>query len=143
VVPPPVVPPLSAQDQSATLTPAEQDLLAGDSASLFANAKVSSHKAFVVAAADVLASRGDLNASTLQVRIGNWSAPVAGAGLTGDESAIVHTPNNFTLDQIAATAGQSSNRSFVMWCAWYLSTNGRPEQAQTLIDMAPAQDVEN
>lgn len=137
---PPVAPPepaLPSQNTSAQLTGAEQELLSGSAAGLYINGRISAHKAFVAAAANALASAGDTRAEDLTARVAAWSPAVASAGLTTDERQVYENTGNFTLDEIAGTAGQSANKGFVAWAAWYLTSNGRGAQADALLSMFP------
>jgi hypothetical protein len=110
---------------------------------LYTYGLISPHKIFVTAAADKLVSLNDVRASDLTLRLSMWSGLVVTAGLTAEQSAMVRSPLDYTLDQLISEASQTRSPGFVGWVAAYARSNGRADQADALLSLlaAPSSDL--
>ena len=138
--PPAVKAPTAAaatEDTSTSFSLFERATLQGDADGLYSYALISPHKIFVTAAADQLVSMGDVRASDLTLRLSKWSGLVITAGLTDQQSAMVRSPLDYTLDQLISEASQS-NTWFLPWVSAYARSNGRADQADALLSLLSA-----
>lgn len=131
-------PAAATEDTSTSFSLFERATLQGDADDLYTYALVSPHKIFVTAAADKLVSLNDVRASDLTLRLSMWSGLVVTAGLTAEQSAMVRSPLDYTLDQLVSEASQTLSPGFVGWVAAYSRSNGRADQADALLSLLSA-----
>ena len=128
----------ATEDTSTSFSLFERATLQGDADDLYSYALISPHKIFVTAAADKLVSLNDVRASDLTLRLSMWSGLVITAGLTAEQSAMVRSPLDYTLDQLISEASQTRSPGFVGWVAAYARSNGRSDQADALLSLLSA-----